>query len=37
MMRLHATALQCEEGIVAGGGVALVRAQKSIEKLTQPI
>jgi chaperonin GroEL len=31
---LHATRAAVEEGIVAGGGVALVRAQKSLEKLT---
>lgn len=31
---LHATRAAVEEGIVAGGGVALVRASKVIEKLT---
>ncbi|MCH2489328.1 MAG: chaperonin GroEL [Flavobacteriales bacterium] len=31
---LHATRAAVEEGIVAGGGVALVRAQKVLEKLT---
>jgi chaperonin GroEL len=31
---LHATRAAVEEGIVAGGGVALVRAQKALEKLT---
>lgn len=30
---LHATRAAVEEGIVAGGGVALVRAKKSLEKL----
>ncbi len=30
---LHATRAAVEEGIVAGGGVALVRAQKAIEKV----
>ncbi len=30
---LHATRAAVEEGIVAGGGVALIRAQKSIENL----
>ena len=30
---LHATRAAVEEGIVAGGGVALVRAQKMLEKL----
>ncbi|MBI3271177.1 MAG: chaperonin GroEL [Planctomycetes bacterium] len=30
---LHATRAAVEEGIVAGGGVALIRAQKSIDKL----
>src|SRR5450755_2729562 len=30
---LHATRAAVEEGIVAGGGVALVRAQKGLEKL----
>ena len=30
---LHATRAAVEEGIVAGGGVALVRAQKTLEKL----
>ncbi|MDE1172012.1 MAG: chaperonin GroEL [Verrucomicrobium sp.] len=31
---LHATRAAVEEGIVPGGGVALIRAQKAIEKLT---
>ena len=31
---LHATRAAVEEGIVPGGGVALIRAQKSIEKLS---
>ena len=31
---LHATRAAVEEGIVAGGGVALVRAQKTLEKLS---
>ncbi len=31
---LHATRAAVEEGVVAGGGVALVRAQKALEKLT---
>ncbi|QIE59372.1 chaperonin GroEL [Rasiella rasia] len=31
---LHATRAAVEEGIVAGGGVALVRSQKALEKLT---
>ncbi len=31
---LHATRAAVEEGIVAGGGVALVRANKALEKLT---
>tara|TARA_B110000037_G_scaffold164424_1_gene185910 strand:- start:7222 stop:8853 length:1632 start_codon:yes stop_codon:yes gene_type:complete len=31
---LHATRAAVEEGIVAGGGVALVRSQKTLEKLT---
>ena len=31
---LHATRAAVEEGIVAGGGVALLRAQKTLEKLT---
>lgn len=31
---LHATRAAVEEGIVAGGGVALVRAKKDLEKLT---
>jgi chaperonin GroEL len=31
---LHATRAAVEEGIVAGGGVALVRAQKMLEKIT---
>ncbi|WP_338731580.1 chaperonin GroEL [Mangrovimonas cancribranchiae] len=31
---LHATRAAVEEGIVAGGGVALVRAKKMLEKLT---
>ena len=30
---LHATRAAVEEGIVAGGGVALVRAQKTLEKI----
>ena len=30
---LHATRAAVEEGIVAGGGIALVRAQKMLEKL----
>jgi Chaperonin GroEL (HSP60 family) len=30
---LHATRAAVEEGIVAGGGVALVRAKKVLEKL----
>src|SRR5256714_972686 len=30
---LHATRAAVEEGIVAGGGVALIRAQKSLDKL----
>jgi chaperonin GroEL len=30
---LHATRAAVEEGVVAGGGVALIRAQKAIEKL----
>jgi chaperonin GroEL len=30
---LHATRAAVEEGIVAGGGVALIRAQKALEKL----
>ncbi len=30
---LHATRAAVEEGVVPGGGVALVRAQKSLEKL----
>ncbi|MFO0618589.1 MAG: chaperonin GroEL [Polyangiaceae bacterium] len=30
---LHATRAAVEEGIVAGGGVALIRSQKSLEKL----
>ncbi len=31
---LHATRAAVEEGIVAGGGVALVRAKKYLEKIT---
>jgi len=31
---LHATRAAVEEGVVAGGGVALIRAEKAIEKLT---
>jgi len=31
---LHATRAAVEEGIVAGGGVAFVRAQKALEKIT---
>ena len=31
---LHATRAAVEEGIVAGGGVALVRARRTLEKLT---
>jgi chaperonin GroEL len=31
---LHATRAAVEEGVVPGGGVALVRAQKALEKLT---
>ncbi|MDD3277037.1 MAG: chaperonin GroEL [Kiritimatiellales bacterium] len=31
---LHATRAAAKEGIVPGGGVALIRAQKSLEKLT---
>lgn len=31
---LHATRAAVEEGIVAGGGVALIRAQKAVEALT---
>jgi len=30
---LHATRAAVEEGVVAGGGVALIRAQKALEKL----
>src|SRR5690242_19326771 len=33
---LHATRAAVEEGIVAGGGVALLRAQKALEKLEVP-
>jgi chaperonin GroEL len=33
---LHATRAAVEEGIVPGGGVALIRALKKIEKLTAP-
>jgi len=33
---LHATRAAVEEGIVAGGGVALIRAQKSLEALKLP-
>ena len=32
-MFVHATRAAVEEGIVAGGGVALVRAKKSLEKI----
>ena len=31
---LHATRAAVEEGVVAGGGVALLRAQRALEKLT---
>ncbi len=31
---LHATRAAVEEGVVAGGGVALIRAEKALEKLT---
>jgi len=31
---LHATRAAVEEGVVPGGGVALIRAQKAVEKLT---
>ncbi len=31
---LHATRAAVEEGIVPGGGVALIRAQKALDKLT---
>ena len=31
---LHSTRAAVEEGVVAGGGVALVRAQQKIEGLT---
>jgi len=33
---LHATRAAVEEGIVAGGGVALIRAQKALDKLEVP-
>ncbi len=33
---LHATRAAVEEGVVPGGGVALVRVQKSLDKLTVP-
>jgi len=33
---LHATRAAVEEGIVPGGGVALIRAQKALEKLEVP-
>ena len=33
---LHATRAAVEEGIVAGGGVALIRAQASLDKLKVP-
>ncbi len=33
---LHATRAAIEEGIVAGGGVALIRAQQSLEELSVP-
>jgi len=33
---LHATRAAVEEGIVAGGGVALIRAVASMEKLDKP-
>ena len=32
-MHLHATRAAVEEGIVAGGGVALLRAQKAVDAL----
>ena len=32
-MHLHATRAAVEEGIVAGGGVALVRTKKTLEKI----
>jgi hypothetical protein len=32
-MRLHATRAAVEEGIVPGGGVAYIRAQKALEKM----
>ena len=32
MMHLHATRAAVEEGIVAGGGVALLRAREALEK-----
>lgn len=31
---LHATRAAVEEGIVAGGGVAIIRAQKALDGLT---
>ena len=31
-MHLHATRAAVEEGVVAGGGVALIRAHKSIRE-----
>jgi chaperonin GroEL len=31
---LHATRAAVEEGVVAGGGVALIRAQKALANLT---
>jgi chaperonin GroEL len=33
---LHATRAAVEEGVVAGGGVALIRAQKALDKSTAP-
>jgi chaperonin GroEL len=33
---LHATRAAVEEGVVAGGGVALIRAQKALDKLEVP-
>ena len=33
-MRLSATRAAVEEGIVAGGGVALIRAQKALDSIT---
>ena len=32
-MHLHATRAAVEEGIVAGGGVALIRAQEAVDEL----